>query len=138
MEPKGRGKKTLGRNGLRERNNQVITPVENAAKKETGNKTLGRKWIEGKEQSGDYSSGRCSEKGRAKKTIGSNGLRERNNQVLTPTEDAVKRKKREENCWKRWKGEQGAITCSLQWKMQLTGSGEKTLGRNGMKILGRG
>jgi hypothetical protein len=49
---------------LRERNNQVITPV-----------------------------GRCSEKGRVKKTIGSNGLTKRNNQVLTPTEDAVKRKR---------------------------------------------
>jgi len=35
-------------------------------------------------------------------------------------------------------GEQGTITCSLQWKMQLTRSAKKTLGRNGMKIIGRG
>jgi hypothetical protein len=43
----------------------VLTPVENAAKKETGNKTLGR-----------------------------NGLRERNNQVIAPVEDAVKKEER--------------------------------------------
>jgi hypothetical protein len=136
MEPNGRGKKTLGRNGRGERKNHVLTPVENAAKKETGNKTLG--W---------------------------NGLRERNNQVIAPVEDAVK-KEEQENYWKQWterkeqsgaysngrcsqkeegrklseamEGEQGTITCSLQWKMQLTRSGKKTLGRNGMKIIGRG
>jgi hypothetical protein len=62
MEPKGRGKKTLGRNGRGERKNHALTPVENSAKKETENKTLGR-----------------------------NGLRERNNQVITPVEDAVKK-----------------------------------------------
>ncbi len=101
MESKGRGKKTLGRNGRGERKDRVLTLVENAAKKETGNKTLGR-----------------------------NGLRERNNQVIAPVEDAVKKEERrkllEAMDWGK-----GTIRCLLQRKMQSKGRGKKTLGSDG-------
>jgi hypothetical protein len=40
-------------------------------------------------------------KGRGKKTLGSDGRGARNNQVLTPMEDAADRKWKE-NTWKEW------------------------------------
>jgi hypothetical protein len=64
-------------------------------------------------------------KGRGKKTLGSDGRGARNNQVLTPMEDAADRKWKE-NTWKEWnenpwKGVKGTISCLLKWKMHRKG-----------------
>jgi hypothetical protein len=61
------GNKTLGRNGLRERNTPVIAAVEDAVKKEEG--SYWKEWTEGMEQSGACSNGRCSQKEEGRKLL---------------------------------------------------------------------
>jgi hypothetical protein len=86
-------RKTLGKNGFRESNYQLLTPMEEAVKVR-GKENTWKKWNEAKEKSGAYSKGRWNQKETGNKTLGRNGLTERNNQVITPVEDAVKKEER--------------------------------------------
>jgi hypothetical protein len=52
-------RETLGINGFRESNDQLLTPMEEAVKVR-GKENTWKKWNEAKEKSGAYSKGRCS------------------------------------------------------------------------------
>jgi hypothetical protein len=80
-------RKTLGKNGIRESNYQLLTPMEEAVKVR-GKENTRKKWNEAKEKSGAYSKGRWNQKEEERKLL--EGM----------------------------EGGKGKITCLLQWKMQ--------------------
>jgi Arc/MetJ family transcription regulator len=122
-------RETLGINGFRESNDQLLTPMEEAVKVR-GKENTWKKWNEAKEKSGAYSKGRCSKKETRNKTLERNGLRERNTQVTAAVEDAVKKEEGRKLLEGMDRGK-GTIGCLLQRKMQSKGRGKKTLGSDG-------
>jgi Arc/MetJ family transcription regulator len=150
-------RETLGINGFRESNDQLLTPMEEAVKVR-GKENTWKKWNEAKEKSGAYSKGRCSKKEKERKllegmeggkrtitcllqwiaakketrnkTLERNGLRERNTQVTAAVEDAVKKEEGRKLLEGMDRGK-GTIGCLLQRKMQSKGRGKKTLGSDG-------
>jgi hypothetical protein len=61
-------RKTLGRNGFRESNYQLLTPMEEAVEVR-GKENTWKKWNEAKEKPGAYSKGRWNQKGEERKLL---------------------------------------------------------------------